>query len=133
MAKTETKPAKTKRFRVLLERHPGMEATGITLPFDSVKFFGARGQIPVRCKINGHTFRSTIFPTGDGAHYMAVNRGVREAAGVRGGETITMEMTRDEEPRVVTPPADFARALKASAEARAAWDKLSYTHRREHV
>ena len=29
--------------------------------------------------------------------------------------------------------ADFARALKTNKDARATWDKLSYTHRREHV
>jgi uncharacterized protein YdeI (YjbR/CyaY-like superfamily) len=42
-------------------------------------------------------------------------------------------MERDTEERVITPPADLARALKANKEAQAIWDKLSYTHRREHV
>ncbi|HEX8188795.1 MAG TPA: YdeI/OmpD-associated family protein, partial [Pyrinomonadaceae bacterium] len=35
--------------------------------------------------------------------------------------------------RVVDAPADFARALEGSREAQAAWDNLSFTHRREHV
>jgi uncharacterized protein YdeI (YjbR/CyaY-like superfamily) len=70
---------------------------------------------------------------GGDCHFMVVNRQMREAAGVRGGETVPVTMERDTEARTITPPADFARALKANREAQATWDKLSYTHRREHV
>ena len=37
------------------------------------------------------------------------------------------------EPRVVVEPEDFARALDADPAARAAYDKLSYSRKREHV
>jgi uncharacterized protein YdeI (YjbR/CyaY-like superfamily) len=70
---------------------------------------------------------------GGDCYFMVVNRQMREAAGVTGGETVPVQMERDDAPRVITPPPDFARALKASKEARATWDKLSYTHQREHV
>src|ERR1043165_4849702 len=69
---------------------------------------------------------------GGDCHFMVVNREMREAAGLRGGETVPVTMERDTEARTVTPPADLARALKANKDARAAWDKLSYTHRKEH-
>lgn len=35
--------------------------------------------------------------------------------------------------RTITAPPDLARALDANAAARAAWDRLSPSHRREHV
>ncbi|HEV2704465.1 MAG TPA: YdeI/OmpD-associated family protein [Pyrinomonadaceae bacterium] len=124
---------KAKRFRVLLEQYAGTQATAIRIPFDVQKTFGTRARVPVRGTINGFAFRSSIFPAGDGTHYMVVNKEVRAGAGVKGGETITVTMERDDEPRVVTPPADLARALKANRAAQAAWDKLSYTHRREHA
>lgn len=54
---------------------------------------------------------------------------MREAAGVTGGETVPVVMERDTETRTI----DFAPALRGNKEARAVWDKLSYTHRREHV
>lgn len=130
--KTEKKPA-TKRFRVLLEKHETSEATGIEIPFDAQKVFGTRARVPVRGTINGYAFRGSIFPMGGGKHYMVVRKQLREAAGVRGGETISMTLERDDEPRIVTPPDDLARALKANRDAQAAWDKLSYTHRREYA
>jgi uncharacterized protein YdeI (YjbR/CyaY-like superfamily) len=87
----------------------------------------------VRCTINGFTFRSSIFPVGDGTHYMVVNKEARAGANVRAGETVTVTMERDTEPRVITPPAELARALKADEAARAAWDKLSYSHQKEYA
>jgi uncharacterized protein YdeI (YjbR/CyaY-like superfamily) len=69
---------------------------------------------------------------GDG-HMMAVNKQLREGANVKGGEMINVVMERDEEPRIITPPGDFAKALKANKAAKAAWDKLSYTHQKEYV
>ena len=39
----------------------------------------------------------------------------------------------DEKPREVVVPDDLAAALAGDPEAHAAWDRLSYTHRREHV
>jgi hypothetical protein len=87
----------------------------------------------VRGTLNGAPFRSSAFRMGGDCHFMVVNRRMREAAGVSGGETVPVVMERDTEPRAIDPPADFARALEGDREARAVWDKLSYTHRREHV
>jgi hypothetical protein len=121
-----------KSFRALVERKEGSAVCSIHFPFDVEQTFGARGHVPVRGTLNGAPFRSSIFKMG-GRHFMVVNRKLREASRVSGGETVPVRIERDTEPRVVNPPADFARALKANQEARAAWDKLSYTHRREHV
>ena len=127
-------PAKStvKRFRALVNRKEGGDVCSIDIPFDVEKTFGARGRVPVRGTLNGAPFRGSLFPMG-GCHFMVVNRHLREAAGVSGGETVPVVMERDDEPRTIEPPADFARALKGDKEAQAAWDKLSYTHRREHV
>ena len=69
---------RTKRFRVLLRPYEGMNATGITVPFDVQKTFGTRARVPVRGTINGFPYRSSIFPTGEGTHYVVVNKQVRE-------------------------------------------------------
>lgn len=123
----------TKRFRVLLEKHESSEATGICVPFDVLKVFGTRARVPVRGTVNGFPYRGSIFPMGGGKHYMVVNKNVRAGAKAKGGEMVSIVMERDEEPRIITPPADFARALKANKEARTMWEKLSYTHQKEHA
>ncbi|HEY0078333.1 MAG TPA: YdeI/OmpD-associated family protein [Pyrinomonadaceae bacterium] len=125
--------ATKKRFRVLLEKYEGMDATAIHIPFDVKEAFGTRARVPVRGTINGFPFRSSIFPEGDGRHYMVVNRETRAGANVAGGQEIDVVMERDDEPRTVTPPPDLARALKGNRAAQQAWDKLSYTHRKEYA
>jgi Bacteriocin-protection, YdeI or OmpD-Associated/Domain of unknown function (DUF1905) len=120
-----------KRFRALVNRKEGGEVCSINIPFDVEKTFGARGRVPVRGTLNGAPFRSSVFRMGGDCHFMVVNREMREAAGVRGGETISVTMERDTEARTVTPPADLARALKSSKGAQTAWDKMSYTHKKE--
>ena len=121
-----------KRFRAKLQQDDSSTATAVTIPFDVQKTFGTRARVPVRGTINGFPFRTSIFPMG-GCFLMVVNRQLREGAGVKAGETVTVVVERDTEPRVVTPPADLARAIKANKDAQALWDKLSYTHKREHV
>ena len=121
-----------KRFRALVERGERSAVCAIHFPFDVEQTFGARGHVPVRGTLNGAPFRASIFKM-HGRHFMVVNRKLREAAGVRGGEAVPVTVERDTEPRVINPPADFARALKSNKEAQAAWERLSYTHRREHV
>lgn len=126
--------ARTKRFRVLLEKHESSEATGIKIPFDVEKIFGSRARVPVRGTVNKFPFRSSIFPMGGGAqHFMVINKELRAGANAKAGDTISVSMERDDEPRIITPPADLAHALKANKQAQAAWDKLSYTHRKEIV
>lgn len=122
-----------KRFRTTLEKHERSEAAMMTLPFDVWKVFGTRARVPVRGTINGFPFRSSIFPTGDGRHYMVVNKEIRAGAGVKGGDTVSVQMERDDEPRVIKPPAELARALKANKAARDTWEKLSYTHQKEYA
>ncbi|MDX6270307.1 MAG: hypothetical protein QOD28_1530 [Acidobacteriota bacterium] len=124
--------ATTKRFRVLLEKHDTSEATGITIPFDVEQTFGTRARVPVRGTINGFPYRSSIFPMG-GCFMMAVNKDIRAGAQAKAGDQISVTMERDDEPRIITPPPDLARALRANKAAQATWDKLSYTHQKEHA
>jgi uncharacterized protein YdeI (YjbR/CyaY-like superfamily) len=88
--------------------------------------------VPVRGTINGYPYRSSIFPY-SGVHYLIVNKEVRDGAGVRAGDEVDMVMERDDESRVIEPPEDLARAIAGSAAAQRAWEKLSYTHKKEYA
>ncbi len=121
-----------KRFRAELIKDDNSTATAVEIPFDVPKTFGTRARVPVCGTINGFPYRSSIFPMG-GKHWLVVNRQMREGAKANAGEIVRVHMERDDAPRTVEVPADLARALKASRAAQAAWDKASYTHRKEYV
>jgi len=103
----------------------------VVIPFDARAVFGS-ARPPVRVTINGYEFRSTLAPYG-GTHYLGLNRMVRTAANITVGDVITITLELDDAPRTIEPPIDLAQALKANSAAQARWDKLSYSHRREHV
>jgi bifunctional DNA-binding transcriptional regulator/antitoxin component of YhaV-PrlF toxin-antitoxin module len=117
-------------IHVVLDKHESKDATGITIPFDVEAVFGAK-RVPVRAEINGAVYRGSIVMMG-GKYRLGIPKAFREEAGISAGDNIVVTIERDDEPRTVAVPADLAEALK-KAGLSAAWEKLSYSHRKEHV
>ncbi len=119
-----------KRFTVTLER-VGKTATMFRVPFDLEDAFG-RLRPPVLVTIRDYTWRTTpgVY---DRVGYIVVNRKAKTATGVDAGDRVRVAMEVDTKPRRVTVPADLKVALAADDEAKAAFDKLSFTHKREYV
>jgi len=110
-------------------REGGGHAGG--LPFDAREVFG-KVRAPVLVTISAHVFRTTTMRYG-GMDYIGLNRGVREAAVVAAGDVVRVTMAPDTTPREVEVPDDLARALGQDAAARLAFERLSYTHRKEYA
>jgi hypothetical protein len=119
----------SERFQTTLQVE-GRTATFFEVPLDVPAVFG-RARPPVRVTIGGHTYRSTIAVYG-GRYFLPLNRQNREAAGVAAGDEVTVELEPDTEERTVNVPDDLRAALDADVEARAAFDSLSYSHRKEY-
>jgi hypothetical protein len=119
------------RFRTTVHLG-GKTATGIQVPDEVVAGLGAGKRPPVYVTINGYTYRSTVAPMG-GEFWLPVSAEVRERAGVAAGDEIEAEVRLDSEPREVTVPPDFAKALAADADAQRVFDSLSYSNKRRLV
>jgi hypothetical protein len=101
------------------------------VPFDLKETFG-RARPPVRVTIRGHTWRTTpgVY---DGIGHVVVNRSVKAATGVDAPDRVRVTMELDDEPRTVDVPNDLRAALAEDPGASTAFDRLSFTHRREYV
>ena len=118
------------KFRADVE--PPEPMRGLEVPQGVVESLGGGKRPPVTITINGHSWRSRIAIM-RGRYLIGLSNANRQAAGIATGEEVEVEVTLDAEPRVVVEPADFAHALDAAPRARAAYDRLSYSHRREYV
>jgi bifunctional DNA-binding transcriptional regulator/antitoxin component of YhaV-PrlF toxin-antitoxin module len=122
--------AQKQTIEVTLEKHPTMEATGITIPFDVEKVFGAK-RVPVKATVNGAIYHGSIVRMG-GKYMLGIPKAFREKATISAGDHIVITLELDTTPRTVDVPADLAKTIKKAGMS-AAWNKLSYTHRKEYV
>jgi len=118
-------------FRARLELG-GKTATGIEVPPDVVEALGSHKRPPVRVTIGDYTYRSTVAPMG-GRFMLPVSAEHRAGAGIAAGEEVVVALELDTAPREVSVPADLAEALAQDAEARRAFDALSYSGKLRHV
>ncbi len=105
---------------------------GIEIPDDVVAELGGK-RVPVVITIDGgYTYRNTTAVMG-GKNLVGVSSEHRAASGVVGGQVVEITMVRDDAPREVEVPEALAVALAADPVAAAAWDRLAYSHRKEHA
>lgn len=80
---------------------------------ESIKL-GSRGQISVTGKLENYSFRAVLEPDGHWSHWLRISDDLQRAAGVKTGDTVTVELTSGApwpEPEL---PKDFKDALKAA-------------------
>ena len=125
------------RFTARLE--PIESGTFVVIPAEVVEALRATGRTSVVGTIDGHAFQNQFMPytfEGIGRQVvMAVNKATRGALGKDAGDTVDFDLERDERSRSadVEIPAELADALAADPPAKAAFDALAPSHRREYA
>lgn len=118
------------RFRAVLETN-GKTATGIEVPAAVVDALGSSRRPAVTVTIRDYSYRSTIASMG-GRFLIPVSAEVRNDVGVTAGDELDVDVELDTAPREVAVPDDLAAALTAAGVSDV-FDRLPYTHRKEHV
>lgn len=115
-SKSASKSLGGKTFEALLERTPDRLRWVIArLPFDAAKIWGKRGQIKVQGEINGFAFSATLFPTGQGRHFLIVNKKMLTGGKTAPGQAAKFLLRPDTTPRVApSSPEELLRELKES-------------------
>ena len=103
------------------------------VPFSVQELFGKKSQIKVKGTIDGCAYRTSLFPIGDGNHYMVVTKPIRTTIGKSSGDSVKVVIEVDTEERTVLIPEDFKQALDDNPTVKAIFDNMAYTHRREYV
>jgi uncharacterized protein YdeI (YjbR/CyaY-like superfamily) len=128
--KQKTKQVR-KSFEATLERlRSNLGWVVIRIPFNVQKIWGTRGMFRVKGEINGFVFRTSLFPTRKGEHFLLVNKKMQAGAHAFEGSTADFFLEPDTEERVITIPAEFKRILAEDRTFRRWFDALSYSIRK---
>jgi hypothetical protein len=108
-------------------------AAAFVLDDDQVATVGEGAKrFPVVAVVNGYMWRTSVARMG-GEFLVGLSKDVRAHAGVAAGDTVTLELRLDTEPRTVEVPPALAKALDSDPEAKTTFEGLAFTHRKEFV
>jgi hypothetical protein len=111
--------------------HPRGPAAAVVLDDEQVATVGEGAKrFPVVATVNGYTWPGAVARMG-GENLLGLTKAVRAAAGVEAGDTVDVEIALDRGERVVDVPQALTVALDADPAARAAFDGLAPSHRKE--
>ena len=106
--------------------------TAIEVPAAVMDLLDSGRRPKVVVTLHGYTYRSTVAVM-EGKTLIPFSAAHRKASGVAGGETHDVTLVLDTLPRTVEIPPDLAEALRDLPKAKAIFDALSYTNRKEIV
>lgn len=122
----------SRTFDAVLERTGDrLNWTIIRVPLDVAKVWGTRGQLKVTGEVNGFAFRTSLFPTGKGVHFMMVNKKMQAGGKTRVGMKARFRLKPDTAKREVATPEELLRVLRQSKPLVRFYESLSYSTRKE--
>jgi uncharacterized protein YdeI (YjbR/CyaY-like superfamily) len=133
-SKQKTKPQPrqvSKSFEATLERlRSNLGWVVIRIPFNVQNTWGTRGMFRVKGEINGFAFRTSLFPTRKGEHFLLVNKKMQAGAHASEGTTAEFYLEPDVEERIVVVPVELKHILAEDKTFRRWFDVLSYSIRK---
>ena len=100
------------------------------LPFDAAAMWGSRGRLKVKGDINGFAFRTSLFPTRDGRHFLLINKRMQKGSHAVAGTVARFHLEPDTEERTVTIPPELKRILSEDRSVLRWFDQLNYSTRK---
>ncbi len=120
-----------KSFQAQLERMPSrLNWIIVRLPFDVSQQWGTRGQFRVKGEINGFPFRTSLFASGKGYHYLLINRRMQSGGKAPPGSLANIRLEPDTAERIVTVPAELQRAFAGARPLQRWFERLNYSTRK---
>ncbi len=106
---------------------------GIVVPDEVIERLDAGNRPLVKVTLDGRY--SFVYTVGvmAGKHMIGFSSAHRAASGFAGGDEVEVSLEVETAPREVEVPPELAAALAADPVAAAAFDKLAFSHRKEHA
>lgn len=108
------------------------EASCVYFPYDIKESFGTKGQVKINATFDGVPYRGSLANMGSG-HIVILRKDVKAKVGKEHGDTVRVTIQKDTQERIVEVPQELKDAFKEAPEAKAFYETLSYTNRKEYA
>lgn len=103
----------------------------VFFPYDVEKEFGTKGKVQVKGTFGSVPYTGSLMKYGYPQHMLGMAKAIRDQLGKQPGDTVEVEVWKDEEVRTVEVPPELQKLLKKES-LLSFFDTLSYTHRKEY-
>ena len=104
----------------------------VEVPFDVEKAFGSK-RPKIKAWIEGEPYHGSLVRMRGPHHMLIVLKGIRARIGRDVGDSVRVRLEEDTQPRTVDLPLELEKALQKEKAARAYFESLAFTHRKEYV
>jgi bifunctional DNA-binding transcriptional regulator/antitoxin component of YhaV-PrlF toxin-antitoxin module len=124
----------TKPFKTKVKRFTGTGTwTYADIPFNCEKTFGKKGTIKVKATSNKKTVDASLMPHGNGKHFIILSKPIREAFEIEEGDTVELSLAINTKSGLLEIPKELEKALKANKRAKACFDAMPPSHKKEYI
>ncbi|SEH35321.1 YdeI/OmpD-associated family protein [Chryseobacterium culicis] len=124
----------TIEFKAVIQQNGEMNAAFVEFPFSTEELFNKKGQVKIKALFDDKVeYRGSLAKMKSDCHILGLTQEIRKQLGKTFGDEVSVSLTEDKEERVVEIADDIASVFNENPEARALFDKMSYTHRKEYI
>lgn len=118
-------------FKAVIKQAGNINGAYVEPPFDVKEVFGAK-RVKVLATFDGEEYRGSLVSMG-GCYMLGMTQEIRKKIGKDFGDTVDVTIEKDEEERTIETPDDLIEAFNQQPDAMSAFEKLSFTRKKEYV
>lgn len=104
----------------------------IEIPFDFEEFYQQK-RIKVKAIFDMVEYRGSLVKMKTDCHILGIPKAIREKLNKQIGDTVFVQVEKDEEVRVIELPSNFESMLHQNKDTLSFWKKLSYSNQKKYV
>ncbi|WP_294318199.1 YdeI/OmpD-associated family protein [uncultured Chryseobacterium sp.] len=122
------------QFKAVIQQNGKMNAAFVEFPFSTEELFNKKGQVKIKAVFEGRVeYRGSLGKMKSECHILGLTQEVRKQLGKTFGDEVSVSLVEDKEERIVEISDDIALVFNDHPDAKALFDAMSYTHRKEYI
>lgn len=122
------------QFNAVIKQHGTMNAAFVEFPFSTEELFNKKGQVKIKAIFDDKVeYRGSLAKMKSAGHLLGLTQEIRKELGKTFGDEVSVSLIEDKEQRTVDVADDIVIIFNENPEAKALFDKMSYTHRKEYI